>query len=364
MKSSKLKKFYPEGYKITGINHCEVPVSYTDVEEEYYVLRDQIGMIDGIGYGIFNISGEGAADFLDMIATKDIKYMNIGTVMECLILNDSAEVLGIVFIERVDFDYIILIPPESAESVYSWMREKVTDDVVMKDLTEDRSLVFVEGHKSWKLVQEILKIETEMLPLRGLCETKWKNNSMVLSRIGHSGEYGYAVLAEHSVIEEFVETCLTVKNCQVKFCGTEAMDICMLEIRQPNLKYESLKSGNLFEMVMQWLIQFEKENYFGYKSMKELFYQGRNMLSVGFVCKEKKGLAGVTKVFFDKEEIGEVVYSKYSPKLEALIGILKIKEAFSVSGIQLDIKDDDSICTVQTVSSPFLRPASWDEEMV
>lgn len=363
MKTSVLTKYYNEGYKAEEVNSCQVPLCYTSVEEEYEAIREKIAIIDGIGYGVFNVSGDGAADYLDSIASKDIIYMNIGTISECLILNEEADVLGVVFIERIDYDYVVLIPPESAEAVFAWMQEKATDDVVIKDMTDAKSLIFLEGHKSWKLVQDVLKVDVETIPLRGLYETKWNDSDMVVSRIGRSGEYGYAILADDAVIKEVVKVFLDSSDFEVKFAGSEAMDICMLEIRQLNLKYESKEAGNLFEMAMQWLIQFEKEDYFGCKSMKELFEQERTMLSVGFICKDKKEFTGKAEVLFDDEVIGEVSYSKCSPKLGYLIGIAKIKDELAVSGIYLDVKDSEGSYKIETISSPFLRPISWDEKM-
>ena len=363
MKTSVLTKYYGEGYKTEEVNGCSVPLCYTNVEEEYEALREKIGIIDGIGYGVINVSGDGAADYLDSLASKDIKYMNIGTISECLILDEEADVLGIVFIERIDYDYVVLIPPESAEAVTAWMQEKATDDVVLKDMTETKSLMFLEGHKSWKLVQEVLKVDVETIPLRGLCETKWNDADMVVARIGRSGEYGYAILADDAAIEGLTKVLLDAKDFELKFVGSEAVDICMLEIRQPNLKYESKDAGDLFEMAMQWLIQYEKEDYFGCDSMKELFEQEKKMLSVGFICRDKKELADKAEVLFDDEVVGEVSYSKCSPKLGYVIGIAKIKDELAVSGIQLDAKDSEGTYKIETISSPFLRPISWDEKM-
>ena len=55
MKVSPLKSMYPAGVKTELLAGCEVPTCYTTVEHEYDVLRNKVGIIDGVGYAMLKV---------------------------------------------------------------------------------------------------------------------------------------------------------------------------------------------------------------------------------------------------------------------------------------------------------------------
>ena len=63
-------------------------IGVASFEEGYRLLREQAALVDGSTFGILKVSGDNAAASLDALATKDIQYLNIDTVSECLILNE------------------------------------------------------------------------------------------------------------------------------------------------------------------------------------------------------------------------------------------------------------------------------------
>ena len=52
------------------------------IEEAYAQIRENVAMVDGSAFGILSVTGDGAADYLDGIVTRDIKYLSIDTVSE------------------------------------------------------------------------------------------------------------------------------------------------------------------------------------------------------------------------------------------------------------------------------------------
>lgn len=364
MKISALKNMYPAQVKTVEYNHCEVPSVYTDAVHEYDVLRHHIGVIDGIGFAVLKVQGDEAAEFLDSLVTKDICFLNPGKVSECLFLNEEAEPLGLTYIINNEDSFVVLVPPENAETVTKWIQDKLVDGVTVTDMTQTHSLVFLEGEKSWKIIRELFNFAVETLPLRDMTHIDYEGEKILLTRIGRSGEYGYAVLATDATVVKYVEACMSkFSDLGVEFCGTDALETCMLEISQPLISPDTAKEGNLFEFAQQWFVQYEKEDFCGHEKLVELFEGEKERLSVGFRCCSAKTIPDGATVSLYGEEVGKVVRAKYDPSFDGVLGIAMLRIDIAVSGIELTVVADGEEHTIETLSSPFVRPLSWDSQI-
>ncbi len=359
MSESILKEYYPAGMSVD----CIYPEVYTSVEEEYEAIRQRAGLIDGGAFGLYKVTGEDATDYLDNLTTKEINYLNPGMTSECLMLNDDAQAIGIVYVQRFDEHYVVIVPPEDKERIKTQMDSKVIGDVEITDMLTDNAIVFLEGRIAWKLIKAVTKNDIESLLLRSIREIDMKAGTATVTRISRSGEYGYCVMGTPEVVKEFVDKCFAAKEYDVKLCGSKALDVCMLEIRQVNFKYETSDKGSVFELAQQWLISFEKTDYVGYEKLQELFAQKKEALCVGFTCDKTFQVASDDKVYLGEDEVGTILYSLYTPGLDSNLGIVKLKDSLAVSGINLTVKNASGKTEITTVSSPFLRPLSWDEPM-
>lgn len=360
MKDSPLKSLYPAGVKTELLAGCEVPTCYTTVEHEYDVLRNKVGIIDGVGYAMLKVSGD-AASFLDGLVTKDICFLNSGKVCECLFLNEDAAVLGIAYILNNEDEFFVLVPPENAEAVTAWIAAQSQDGVTVEDVSGKLSMFFLEGELSWKIVKEMFSFPVETLPLRDMTTMDYAGEKLMMLRIGRSGEYGYCFIGSDEALVKLVRDCREqyADELCLDFCGTEALETCMLEISQPVLTEGAAADGNVFELNQQWFVQFEKEEYVGHDRLTELFAEPKERLSVGFRCAEVSELADGTPITLFGEEVGKVLRCKYNPAVGGVLGTALLKAEFAVSGIELTAEGH----TIQTLSSPFVRPHSWDSQM-
>lgn len=364
MKNSILNDLYVEGVVCEEVNGVLVPSKFTDVAAEYNVFRHGIALVDGIGYAMLKIEGDNVIEAIDALVTKDIRYLNPGKIAECFFLNENAEALGISYIINDDDTIIVLVPPENAETVTAWLKEKLDASLSITDLTADNHLLFIEGEKSWKIAKELFNFPIETLALREMVKVEYSSNNIMLSRIGRSGEYGYAMIGSYDTIHSLAEHLLkTYSDAGLAWCGTEAMSVCMLEVNQPLINDASVKEGNIFELAYQWFVQFDKESYCGSDVLMSQFEEKLTKCCVGFVAENVTEIVAGSEVYLADELVGKVTYSKYDPALSGVLGYLLLDIKVAVSGIPLTVKVNDTDITAKTVSSPFVRPLSWDSQM-
>lgn len=364
MKNSVLNDLYVEGAVCEEVNGALVPSKFTDVTTEYNVFRHGIALVDGIGYAMLKIEGDNVIEKIDALVTKDIVYLNPGKIAECLLLNENAEALGISYIVNDGDNIIVLVPPENAETITAWMKEKLDDSLNITDMTEENHLLFIEGEKSWKIAKEVFDFPIETLPLRDMVKVQYSSDKILLSRIGRSGEYGYAMIGSHDAIHSIAQHLLNTYSADnLAWCGTEAMSVCMLEVNQPLINRTAVKQGNIFELAYQWFVQFDKEEYCGRCALMSQFEEKLTKCCVGFVAENAAEIAVDSEVYLEDELVGKVIYCKYDPALNGVLGYLLLDIKVAVSGIPLTIQAANGLVKALTVSSPFVRPLSWDSQM-
>lgn len=363
MRNSILKDLYNNEVVFEEVNDSLVPVKFTDTEKEYNVFRHGVALVDGVGYAMLKLEGDDVIEEVDALVTKDIRYLNPGKIAECFFLNEEAKPLGIAYIVNDDDAVLVLVPPENAVSVTAWLGEKLSDNVTVTDMTKENHLIFIEGEKSWKIVKEVFDFAVETLPLRDMVKVDFDSDTVMLARIGRSGEYAYAMLASSDTIHALAEKLLKEYADTLAFCGTEALRVCMTEVNQPLINEEAVEEGNVFELGYQWFVQFDKEDYVGRDVLMAQFEEAVNRQSVGFVAKDIEKIEKNADVFLDDEHAGKVIYSKFDPALNGVLGFMMLDKKLAVSGIPLTVKNNGTNANAVTVSSPFVRPLSWDSSM-
>ena len=343
---------------------------YTDglgVEESYKRIREGFAFIDGSVFGMLRISGSDAADALDRLAARDIAYLNIETVCETLVIDEDARALGVPYICRLDEDFIVLTPP-GCEKAAEWICEKCKEDGAdVTDLSEEKSLMFIEGPVSYKAVRDVLGVDVDLLPVRGITQVDdWNGFALTVMRIGRSNEYAYAVVADDEAVVKVAEECgsyASSKGIEAGFACEEAMEICMMETNQPNFKMLDTENSNVIELGLTWFAQYEKEEYIGHDRLMELFAGEKTYGAVAFKGLSARSADIGAPILLEGEEIGCVLESCYDPKLDTVIGTAKIRADLAVAGIELTLKDASGESQIETVAMPFLRPISWDQPM-
>lgn len=352
-----------------NVGNRKIIKNFGNINEEYNALRNGAMLYDCCGYGIYFVSGSEASDFLDKLATKEIQYLNVGNISECYFLNERAEVIASVFILRQEKNYMVITPWEHAEGTKKWILDKSRNysQVNIQCMDGQFTAFSIEGPYSWKLVKNVLNIDVGSLPLRVATDVEIDGEIIQVMRIGRTGEYGYFILgSQHACSFVYEKMLREGEKLEYPFCegGLDVIEMAILEIHQPNFLREKNEIGNIIELEQQWHIQYDKSEYIGYKKLQEIFENGVQRHSVGFMCQgDFSDLAG-EKVYIGDEKIGHVIYSIFSLKLEKHIGILLLNNPYAHSGLIYKIrKNSGEEIEINTISSPFVRPLSWDLKM-
>ena len=194
----------------------EMPVRYESIIEEHRAVREKAGLFDISHMGVFEVSGEHAAQFLDTVSSNYVHWIESGESQYGYLLDIDCNVIDDIMIyKRSDERYMVVVNAANTEIDLAWLlsvnaREVMIDreaplkeipsEVTIRDLKgkkmpEDEALIDIalQGPESLHVLSELARVEVERGRLHRLqkmrfIETELDGLDIVVSRAGYTGE--------------------------------------------------------------------------------------------------------------------------------------------------------------------------------
>jgi glycine cleavage system aminomethyltransferase T len=333
-----------------------------DPVEEYEALRSGCGLLEYTGAAVLTVSGHDAVAFLGEIATRGVDFLLEGQSCVALMLREDGTIVSEVTIHCRRDDYLLEVWPAQAAEGKAHLLDVASDytEVTVTDHSDGISVLALEGPSSFSLVGGLVPFAISSMGYQSFMAGSWGEVPVEISRTGVTGEYGYKVFVGKEQAEPLAAELLAAGATRV---GTDALDICRMEMRFPNLEREGAGGVTPFGIGAQWMVDFSHE-FTGKKALLEHWESGIARTPVCFVSDAGDGAAVPTagqRLQADDEEIGAVVHAVASPRLGKAIGTARVDGEVAASGQEFALAGDGG--PVRTVSAPFLVPSSFGVPM-
>lgn len=355
-----------------------VPLHYSGKTDESLTLRNGIGLINYTPVGYLKVSGQQSLSFLQRVFSRDLRFLRPihHTSVSGLFLDENAELVGDGNVYVLDDCYIVETWLETRNDVQGWLTRHASNfDVVLDDLTEEYAVIGIEGPYAWQLVGQVVDFD-----VIGLRYRSWRYADIcgfegIITRTGWTAEYGYKLFVPVCSANEIWRTIAEIGNSHgAMLCGTEAIELSMLEMRFPNIardyqvSIEGFPRMTPWESGLIWMVDPQKTEFIGSTALRD----HRSLVStkvLGFVGPTDRPLASTGQKIVLKEshqEIGNVIRATVSYALGQTIGLALLNWDFAVPGLEVRIIDGEGneVSLASTVSAPFLVPQSWKVKLV
>jgi dimethylglycine dehydrogenase len=167
---------------------------HDQVAAECVAVRDHVGVMDHGGFTRFDVSGPGAAAFLDRMFCS--RLPNVGRVRLSYMLRPNGTVWSEATIGRITEDRFLLLGPTAArERDFDWLQRHLPTDgsVILSYGTERTSTLMVMGPKSRELLSRITDadLSKESAPWMSLREIEIAGVMVTALRVSFVGELGW-----------------------------------------------------------------------------------------------------------------------------------------------------------------------------
>ena len=205
------------GAKMAPFAGYDMPLWYKSVSDEHRAVRTAAGIFDVAHMGIFDLRGPGAADFLDLVATNDVKRLAVGSSHYSYFLDTDGLPLDDLMIYRLAAEhYLAVVNASNNDKNWRWLRAVIAGEVMidprapgrrlegrdrfeLRDLrlpaagAERRVDIALQGPKSLDILLALDasaedKAALKALKWAGVTRVRLGGIDLIISRTGYTGE--------------------------------------------------------------------------------------------------------------------------------------------------------------------------------
>lgn len=322
------------------------------IAEDYKRIRNQVAVCDLSSMTKISIIGDDRIKMVDQLITGSLDEVYEGMGCHVLFLDPQAKIIALALVFNHDDQLIVFTEQDRGTSLMNWLLSNSEGYAVnVEDITEDYALISLIGVKAQEVTIEIAGEDIIALPYLGF-ELNQQTGAL-LFRVGHTGEFEYRFMIPPRDRDSFIRTALKKGNDHgIAQCGTEVLDVLMLEMKSFNQGKELSEEANPIEAGLHWMIDFNKPEFMGKAIVEEQKQSVARKLIVLSTLNGGLPLPGA-HVYIEDMKVGTVVNSCFSETLERGLAMAYIEEAFGWVGVKFDVTNDrKQRTTMAAVSAP------------
>ena len=354
---SPLRHLFP-GAHVTRVRAADVVWDHGDLAAEYQAIRGSAARIDLSGAGLVEVTGPGAYDLLQQALARDLEFVTPEQSLISLLLDEDGVAQDVVTVYHVDDGYRLETSvgrgPATVEHL-SALRDAAGQDAAITDRAGEVTVILVEGPQAAKALEDGVDPDLGALPLSGIMEIDWNGVELSVSRTGFTGEYGYKLFCPAAAAPTVWEGL-----AELTPAGVGALEVAMFEVRQPLLHRETPTGASALETGYAWLIDITKESFHGRDAVLGAFESGVRSRVVGYVVPgARTEVPQGAEVRIGGEVVGESLHSVFSPGRGEWIGLARLRPELIAPQLDVTVGSNGSALPAQTISAPYVIPASW-----
>jgi aminomethyltransferase len=348
-------KYLQLNTKMTDQHGWQVPLQFTELQDEYYAVRTAAGLFDVGFLGRIEISGAGATDMLQKIFTRNISKLAAGTSCYGMLCNEAGFIINDGIIFRLNGNrYLYTASSLNAEKAFAWLKQHAGNDVRIEDRTQSMAQFSLQGPLSYRILQSMLTDIKQFKP-KSVRELNIADTTVYVSRTGYTGEQGYElfILADHA--EAVYDAIMAAgKDIRALRCGFACRDILRMEMGYLLYGNDIDETRNPIEAGLASYIDFKKD-FIGKDALQKILAKKNGLKLVGFELADKGIPKAGGSIFSENREIGTVTSGGQSPHVRKSIGLGYVGSRYAQPSQEIEIEVKEHEIAAKIVALPFYR---------
>ncbi|MFZ1459517.1 MAG: glycine cleavage system aminomethyltransferase GcvT [Ignavibacteria bacterium] len=348
------KKF---GAKLVDFAGYEMPVQYEGIIAEHKAVRESVGVFDVSHMGEVEVRGKDAFDFVQRITTNDVSKLETGDVQYSAMCLKDGGIVDDLLVYNCGDHYILVINASNIDKDIKWMQENLSGDVTLKNISDETSLLAVQGKNSLATLQKLTDINLSEIEYYKFVTGNIAGQDAIISHTGYTGEKVCFELYTSSDIKKSEDLWNAIfeagKEFGIKPAGLGARDTLRLEHAFRLYGNDMDETNNTIEAGLGWITKADKGDFNGKDAVIKAKETQEKKL-VGFIVEDRSVARHGQEVFSGDKKIGVVTSGSMSPMLNKNIGLAYIDKGFNKTGTPVEIAVRDKKIKATITKTPFI----------
>ncbi|HRE79033.1 MAG TPA: glycine cleavage system aminomethyltransferase GcvT [Flavobacterium sp.] len=346
------------GAKLVPFAGYNMPVQYEGVTVEHETVRNGVGVFDVSHMGEFLLSGPNALALIQKVTSNDASTLTIGRAQySCLPNNQGGIVDDLIVYKIKEEQYLLVVNASNIEKDWDWISSHNDLGVEMKNISEDYSLLAIQGPKAVEAMQSLTSINLSEIKYYHFEVADFAGiENVIISATGYTGSGGFEIYCKNSEVEQIWKKVFEAgASFGIKPIGLAARDTLRLEMGFCLYGNDINDTTSPLEAGLGWITKFTKE-FTNSENLKKQKEEGVTKKLVGFELLER----GIPRHDYeildaDGNNIGIVTSGTMAPTVGKGIGMGYVKTEFSTPDSEIYIQIRNNKVKAKVVKMPFYK---------
>ena len=344
------------GAKMVPFAGYTMPVQYTGVIAEHMAVRTHAGLFDVSHMGEILFEGPAALANIQRLMTNDFSDMQCGRVRYTLMCNDDGGIVDdLVIYKFSDEKYIAVVNASNRAKDFAWIKERVTGDVKVEDMSDGVSQIALQGPASAAILSKLADPSglpakyytfTDSVNVGGIC--------CLVSQTGYTGEFGYELYLSNEDAPKLWKLLLEAgSELGVVPAGLGARDTLRLEAGMPLYGHEMNEIITPFEANLGFVVKMNKDDFVGKRALESKSEPARRRVGLSMTG---RGIARENEsIYIGDTQIGRTTSGTHCPYLGRAVAMAMIDTAHTELGTAVEVDVRGRKIAAEVVQLPFYK---------
>lgn len=347
------------GGKMVPFTGFDMPVQFEGVNAEHETVRNAVGVFDVSHMGEFLLTGPTALDLIQKISTNDASTLTIGRAQYSCMPNGKGGIVDDLIIYKIkEEQYLLVVNASNIDKDWNWISSHNSMGAEMKNLSDDYSLLAIQGPKAVEAMQSLSSIDLaaikyyhfEVADFAGIEHT-------IISATGYTGSGGFEIYCKNSEVKEVYAKVLKAgASFGIKPIGLAARDTLRLEMGFCLYGNDIDDTTSPLEAGLGWVTKLAKDDFIDKDFLAKQKEEGVKRKLIAFEMVDR----GIPRHDYEIHDasgnkIGHVTSGTMSPSMKIAIGLgyVTVENAALDSEIFISIREKG--VKAKVVKLPFYK---------
>ena len=335
-----------------------MPVQYAGVNIEHETVRNALGVFDVSHMGEFLIEGPKALELIQKVSSNDASKLEVGKAQYSCLPNDNGGVVDDLIIYKIkDETYLLVVNASNIDKDWDWIASKNDVNADMRNLSEDYSLLAIQGPKAVEAMQSLSSHDLSAIKFYNFIIGDFAGiDHVIISATGYTGSGGFEIYCKNTEVKQVWDKVMEAgASFGIKPIGLAARDTLRLEMGYCLYGNDIDDTTSPIEAGLSWVCKFNKKFTNSDALEAEKLRKPDNKL-VAFKLDER----GVPRQGYDivdgsGKTIGRVTSGTMSPSLGIGIGLGYVPNVFASADSKINIQVRKKAIPATVVKLPFYK---------
>ncbi|MGZ9676126.1 glycine cleavage system aminomethyltransferase GcvT [Flavobacterium sp. GNP001] len=346
------------GAKMLPFAGFNMPILYEGVNAEHETVRNAVGVFDVSHMGEFLLTGPNALALIQKVTSNDAATLTIGRAQySCLPNADGGIVDDLLVYKMKEEQYLLVVNASNIDKDWEWISSHNDLGVDMKNLSDDYSLLAIQGPKAVEAMQALTSVDLASIAYYHFEVSDFAGiENVIISATGYTGSGGFEIYCKNDEVEQIWNKVFEAgASFGIKPIGLAARDTLRLEMGFCLYGNDINDTTSPLEAGLGWITKFNKD-FVNAANLKEQKEKGVSRKLVAFEMQERAVPRHDYEIVnAEGTVIGIVTSGTMSPSMNKGIGLGYVTTENSTVDSDIFIRIRKNDVPAKVVKLPFYK---------